>query len=247
MTNLDLQIEEAYRRGRDQFPARGQGASLADAKVKAHDDYRAKQSKPQCARKKAVDFATPLFDMEPHAGGKPGRSWPKRKGLTVEVTAPFDRDNGPKRPGRGPRFRQQSVCPDAGRPVCRADHRPDAVYVIALNKKLPSRIPALDQIRAQVVKDYKHNQALTLARKAGMEFYPTLTNGLAQGKPFASICLNASSNPWPVPPFSLSTRELPEVGGSYTLNQFKQIAFRHAAGQAQPLRSRPAKAGSSFM
>ena len=56
------------------------------------------------------------------------------------------------------------------------------MYVIAFNKKLPSEIPTLDQIRDQVVKDYRYSQALNLARKAGTDFYQTLTNGLAQGK-----------------------------------------------------------------
>ena len=43
----------------------------------------------------------------------------------------------------------------------------DAVYVVALNKKLPSEIPTLDQIRDQVVKDYSRTRRWTWrARRA---------------------------------------------------------------------------------
>ena len=110
----------------------------------------------------------------------------------------------------------------------------DGVYVIALNKKIPSEIPPLDQIRAQVVKDYQFNQALNLARKAGMDFYQTLTNGLAQGKTLAAICADAKLQLVDLPPFSLSTRELPQVEEHLPLNQFKQIAFTTPLGKVSP-------------
>ena len=108
------------------------------------------------------------------------------------------------------------------------------VYVIALDKKIPSEIPTLDQIRAQVVKDYQYNQALNLARRAGADFYQTLTNGLAHGKTLAAICADAKLQLVEVPPFSLSTRDLPAVEDHLPLNQYKQIAFTAPPGQASP-------------
>jgi hypothetical protein len=108
------------------------------------------------------------------------------------------------------------------------------VYVIALNKKMPSEIPPLDQIRVQVVQDYQYSQALNLARKAGMDFYQTLTNGLVQGKTPAAICAEAKLKLVDLPPFSLSTRELPQVEEHLPLNQFKQITFSTPPGKASP-------------
>ena len=55
-----------------------------------------------------------------------------------------------------------------------------------MNNKIPSEIPPLDKIRAQVERDFQLGQALNLARKAGMDFSQTLTNGLAQGKTVAA-------------------------------------------------------------
>ena len=83
----------------------------------------------------------------------------------------------------------------------------EAVYVIALDKRIPSEIPPLEQIRDRVTADYKYDQARTLARQAGQELHVTLTNGLAAGKAFSNICAEAKVQPTNLPPFSLSRKE----------------------------------------
>ncbi|MGD0262640.1 MAG: peptidylprolyl isomerase [Verrucomicrobiota bacterium] len=232
MTNLDLQIEEAYRRGGTNFLREAKAQSLDEAKVKLRDAER-KRSEAQNARKKATDFATPLFDMEPMRAENLEKV-AKETGLTVSTTAPFDRENGPSDLEVGPDFAQRAFARTPEDPFAGPILGQTAAYVIALNKKLPSEIPTLEQIRDQVVADYRYSQALNLARKAGADFYPTLTNGLAQGKPFASVCLTARLKPVSLPPFSLSTRGLPEVEDHVTLNQFKQISFSTPLGKPSP-------------
>ena len=49
---------------------------------------------------------------------------------------------------------------------------------------------------------------------------------------FASVCAAAGLQPETLPPFSLSTRELPELGDRAELNQLKQAAFTTPVGQA---------------
>ena len=232
MTNLDLQIEEAYQRGGSNFLHDVKAQSLADAKVKLRES-ELKRIEAQGARKQAVDFATPLFDMDPMRAENLAKM-AKEKGLTVKVTAPFDRDNGPSDLDVGPDFAQRAFARTPDDPFAGPILGQTAVYVIALHSKLPSRIPTLDEIRGQVVADFKHNQAVALARQAGTALYQVLTNGLAQGKPFASICLNARLKPMSLPPFSLSTRELPEAENYVTLNQLKQIAFSTPPGKPSP-------------
>jgi hypothetical protein len=70
-----------------------------------------------------------------------------------------------------------------------------------------------------------------LARVAGTNFVHTLANGLADGKSFASVCVAAGLHPEALPPISLSTRELPEVGGRADLNEFKQTVFGTPVGK----------------
>ena len=119
----------------------------------------------------------------------------------------------------------------------------NAAYVIALNKKIPSEIPPLDQIRRQVVEDFQDNQALNLARQAGMEFYQRLTNGLAQGKTPAAVCAEAKLKPDTTCRRSPSApARLPEVEDRIALNQFKQHRVLHAAGKASAFQMTPTAA-----
>jgi hypothetical protein len=232
MTNLDLQIEEAYRRGGTNFLRQAKAESLAEAKVKLRDDER-RTFELQAARKKATEFATPLFDMEPMKAENLS-TLAKEKGLAVQVTAPFDSEYGPNDIRGADDFTKKAFALTPDYPFAGPIIGLDGVYVIALDKRLPSEIPALDQIRAQVVKDYERDQARALAVKAGTAFYPTLTNELAQGKPFASICLNAKLKPVSVPPVSLSTRDQPAVEDHVSLNQYKQLTFTTPIGKPSP-------------
>jgi len=232
MTNLDQKIEEAYGVGGTNFLNEVKARSLQEAKVKVREARR-KEFEMQAARKQATEFATPLFDMEPARADNLDKL-AKEKGLVARVTAPFDLQDGPKELEVGADFAQKAFARTPEDPFAGPILGQDSVYVIALGKKLPSEVPPLDQIRAQVVKDYQYNQALDAARKAGAAFYQTLTNGLAQGKTVAAICAEAKLQLVEVPPFSLSTRELPQVEDHLPLNQYKQIAFTAPLGKVSP-------------
>ena len=232
MTNLDLQIDEAYKQDRTNFLREVKAQSLEEAKLKVRD-ARLKELEMQGARKKAVEFATPLFDMDPMRADNLDKL-AKEKGLTVAVSSPFDQRDGPMELGVGPDFAQKAFARTPDDPLAGPILGMDAVYVIALSAKIPSEIPPLDQIRAQVTTDYKFGQAQNLARQAGTGFYLTLTNGLAQGKTLAAICAEAKVGLVDVQPFSLSTRELPQVEDYLTINQYKQITFSTPVGKASP-------------
>jgi hypothetical protein len=68
--------------------------------------------------------------------------------------------------------------------------------------------------------------------RAGTNFTFTLKISMATGSSFASACVAAGLQPQVLPPFSLSTRELPELGEHAELNQVKQSAFTTAIGHA---------------
>jgi len=232
MTNMDAQIDDMYRQGGTNFLREWKAASLEEARRSIREDTR-KKFEMQAARKQALEFATPLFDMEPIRADNLEKL-AKEKGLTVRVTAPFDLQDGPKELEVGQDFAQKAFSRTPEDPFAGPILGLDGVYVVALAKKLPSEIPPLDQIRAQVVKDYEYTQALNLARRTGAAFYQTLTNGLAQGKTVAAICAEAKLQMVEVPPFSLSTRELPQVEDHLALNQYKQIVFSAQAGKVSP-------------
>ncbi len=165
MTNLDLQIEEAYRQGGTNFLREVKAQSLEEAKAKVREARR-KEFEAQAARKQALEFATPLFDMEPMRAENLDKL-AKEKGLVARVTPPFDLQDGPKELEVGTDFAQKAFARTPEDPFAGPILGQDSVYVIGLVKKLPSEIPPLDQIRAQVVKDYQYARHWTRrARRA---------------------------------------------------------------------------------
>jgi len=186
------------------------------------------------ARAQAKDFANAVFRLEPPRPENLA-TLAAEKGLALQVTEPFDRKEGPKGLPVGPAFLQAAFKLTADYPLAGPILGEDAVYVIALRARLPSEVPPLESIRAQVATDYRYEQAVQRARQAGTNFLATLTNGLALGKTFGELCTAAKRKPVLLPPFSLSTRALPEVEQDLPLSQFKQVAFRTPVGQVSDL------------
>jgi len=205
-----------------------------EAKVKIREDLLMRRARPE-VRKEANAFAGPLFEPK---NAPTIEELAKTKGLTVNVTPPFDIATGPTNLDVGSEFTRAAFALSAERPVPEPIISADGVYVISFKNRLPREIPTLEKIHDRVVFDYKYDQALTLARKAGMEMARTLTNSLAQGKTFDAICAEAKVKPVALPPFSISTRSLPEAEDHIPLNGnrmqmgLKDIAFSTLPGKA---------------
>ena len=95
----------------------------------------------------------------------------------------------------------------------------DAAYVIALKRRIPSRLQSFEEVKSEVIKDYKHTKASELATVAGDKFGSSVTNGLASGKTFGELCEDADVKPINLPPFSMATRVFPELDK----NQFQEL------------------------
>jgi hypothetical protein len=235
VTNLDLQVAQAYQQDPTNFLREMKATSLADARTKVHD-LRLKELQAQAARKKAGEFANPLYDMEP-LKEENFEKVAKAQGLAVHVTAPFDRENGPKDLDVAQDFTTRAFTRTPEDPFAGPFLGRNAAYVFALKQKLPSEIPPLDKVRDQVIADYKEEQARTLAISAGMMFYQTLTNGLGQGKTFSAVCTDAKQPVVALPPVSISTRDIAEVEEHLNMNQFKQAAFSTPVGKVSPFQA----------
>jgi len=205
-------------------------ATPEEAKVKLRAEL-IRRNAGALAQKQAIEFDNELFNQTP---AKPENlaALAAKNNLPVKLTAPFDEENGPKEIDGGPNFARVAFRLSADEPFAEPLAGSDGVYVIAFNRQIPSAVPALDQIHDQAVEDYKYQQAVFQARVAGMGFARSLTNGLAQGKTFSGLATDAKLKPVLLPPFSLSTRELPQVEEHLQINQFKQIVFNTPAGKA---------------
>jgi hypothetical protein len=182
------------------------------------------------ARKEANDLATAVFAIDP---AKPENLAlvAKQKGLIVHETAPFAKNSGPDEFDGSGDFTKAAfdLTPDS--PLAGPVTDGDSTYVMALTRTLPSEIPPYNQIRAQVAMDYRSRVSLRMAQQAGTAFAQMLTNQMVAGHSFASICV-ANGHPAEIlPPFSISTEELPELGERVSLNEIKQVAFTTPIGK----------------
>jgi len=226
LTNFSAMVEQVYlQRGTNYYK---ESLTPDQTKARIREDMRRERA-TVTARKRANDFASELDDRQPKRPENLA-AFAQSNGLTIAVSAPFQEETGPTEFDGGPNFARAAFRLTLDEPFAGPLLGSDAVYVITLNKRIPSEVPPLEQIRSQVEADYKLNEAARLASTKGMQFADALTNGLAQGKTFAGICTDAKVKPALLPPFSLSTRELPELEDQIALNQFKQIVFETRVG-----------------
>jgi hypothetical protein len=155
----------------------------------------------------------------------------RQKDMTVLTTEPFDATYGPREFSAPAEFIKDAFALNADYPLAGPITGPDAVYIIALVKQVPSEIPPLDQIRGRVALDFQEREAALLAQRAGTNFVAALNVRMAAGKTFATASVAAGYSPEALPPFSLSTPELPALGDRVELNLLKRAAFTTPAGR----------------
>jgi SurA-like N-terminal domain/PPIC-type PPIASE domain len=227
-TNLEENVNAMFAQyGMDAFPK----AKTADeAKAVIREDLIRRRALDD-ARTQANAFATKVFDMNP-VRPENLATVAKQEGLTVHLTAPFGSLYGPEDFTAPGAFTKAAFGLTSDDPLAGPILGDTGVYVIALAKQLPSEIPSLDSIRDRVTQDYRMEQATMLAQRAGTNFAPALARELTTGHTFTSACLAAGLQPRTLPPFSLSTQELPELGDRADLSQVKQAVFSTPSGHA---------------
>ena len=224
-TNLEELVGAYFRQLGENYK---NSKSPAEAKDKIREEL-IRDRAGNDARKDANDFANAVFNIDP---AKPENlaTVAKQKGLPVHVTAPFGGEFGPEEFTAPPGFTKAAFGLTPDEPFARPIAGPDAVYVLAFARRLPSEIPPFDQIRERVTREYQFREAILLARRAGTNFVRTLT-GMTADRGFASLCVAAGLQPQVLPAFSLSTPELPELGERTDLNQLKRAVFTTPVGK----------------
>lgn len=230
MTNLNLLLDaEFQRRGGTNFYT---DLTPDQARASIREELH-KQIALREARKDAARFTDELLNQEP-VKAENLVTLAAQKGLTVQVTPPFDRSTPPAGLAVNDMFIRAAFTLRADEPIHGPVPGEDDMYVIAQHKQLPSELQPLEAVRERVEQDYRLFEAVRLARAEAQNFAATVTNGLAAGKTFAELATAAGVTPTLLPPFSLNTRDLPEVEAHMSLQQFKQVAFTTAVGQASP-------------
>ncbi len=225
-TNFESYVDSAYR----QYGA----TEFADAKTPDEAKARIRgvlyrNRALADARQAANDFAAAVFAMEPV---KPENlaAYAKQKGLVTRTTAPFSARIGPEEFNASPAFVRNAFQLSADEPFANPVVEADGVYVMALAGQLQSAIPKLEQILPRVTRDFEDYAAVSLARRDGTNFYYNASVQMAVGKSFAQTAVANAQSPQVLPPFSLSSQELPGLGDRAELGQIKQAAFTTPPG-----------------
>jgi hypothetical protein len=224
-TNFEENVDAYYHQNASQY---ADAKTPEEAKVKIRERLTRDRALFD-ARAQANDFASTVFNLAP-AYAENLATVAKQKGYTVQTTAPFSAETGPQEFTAPEGFAKIAFGLTPDEPFVNPIVSTNAVYVIALAKQLPSEIPSFASIQAQVTQDYQMQQATVLAREAGTNASIRLAVAMATGKSFAAACVAAGLSPQSLPPFSISTRELPALAGRAELNQVKQAVFTTAVG-----------------
>jgi hypothetical protein len=183
------------------------------------------------AHRKAESVAEVLYDMKPVLPENLAKV-AATNGLALKRTVPFEENTGPTDLDAGMNFTKAAFALSEEEPLTESPIRDgDNFFLLAFDKKLPSEIQPLEKVRDRVIADYKQEQAVQLARRAGNQFAEAVTNGMAKGKTFAAIAADAKIKPVTVPSISYGTRILPEVEDHVSLFEFKRVAFNTPVGK----------------
>ncbi len=166
----------------------------------------------------------------------------KTKGLIVKTTEPFDEKVGSKEIMVSPKslhvlFSLRDNDPDDKERSLLYAPSPlvgdtNAIYVVGLQKQFPSQLQTLAEVHDAVVRDYRENKSIELAKTAGEKFATAVQTGLAQGSSFDSVCADENLQPQTLPAFTLNTPSSPAITNKTEFTQFQETAFNLLTGQA---------------
>ncbi len=226
-TNFEDNVESVYEKyGSTEF-ADQKTPEAAKAKIR---DLLIKRRALQDADLQANDFVTALYAMSP-VNPENLATLAKQRNLQVITSAPFGQSTGPLDFDAPAALTKAAFQLNSDSPYTGPIPGEDAIYVIALDKQLPSAIPSFDEIRGQVTRDFEMQEAIAQARTAGTNFIYNAAVQSAMGKKFAQIAAAKGLTAVDLSPFSLSSSEVPGLDGRAELSEIKQAAFTTQPGK----------------
>ncbi len=236
--DLDKDLEAAYEaRGTNSFFGDdGKPLSKEDAIAEIKSDEADRIAHLE-ARKAANDLLTKLYALQEEQKNLFETnlvSLAKEAGLTTQVTAPFDASLGPIEvdfSARNP-FASSVFALSAGNAVSLEPVRgQSAVYVVALNKRIPSQTPKFETKAEQVTEDYKDSEANRLMREAGTKLYDQLTKATGEGKSFSDAAKEAGQTAITFPAIGQRDRTQADIAKYVSYQNYAGTAFQTDVGQ----------------
>ncbi|MEY4388220.1 MAG: Peptidyl-prolyl cis-trans isomerase [Verrucomicrobiota bacterium] len=232
MPSLDALLDAEYKRKTNFYT--GVSEDKAKATIKSEIQHMLAMS---VARRQASEFADPLLSAKEIKAESLVEA-ARANGLTVSVSSPFDATAGPVEIDKSENLARALFSMPKEEPISQPIVADNAVFVAALNNRLPSENPPYETIKARVESDFKLYQAYLAATSACRAFASSVTNELAQGKTFAAAATKAKGKPVLLPPFSLNTTNaLADVEEHMPRQQFLNLATSIPVGGVSPFLS----------
>jgi hypothetical protein len=237
-TNLEMGLEMEYtKRGTNNFKdATGRVMSRPEALAQIRKELHSQLSVYE-GRKAAFEILTLVFDeMQAHPTNRTAlQTIAASKGLAVQNTLLFDRESLPPELNVPPGFTEAAFGLSAEKPLATSPViGEDAVYVVGLRQVVPSRPRSFDEVRTQVIDDYRQQEAKRLAEEAAGKFSSSLTNAPGKDQKFSAVAAAAGLKVTKVPPFSLTTTTLPESSPAVNLRLLQRVATSLKTGESTP-------------
>lgn len=223
-TNLDNSVESQFH----QYGVEGiRGAKTAEEATTIIRESILRQEQVAMLRPVANEFATAVY------AEKNLEAVAKRKGLTVFTTPPFANNNTAAEALKVPESFVTAAFKMVGEQQSLSSlvSGTDSLYLLELDKQIPSTVPPLEQIRARATDDYRAMTAQSLARNAGVTFQSNVTAQVVAGKTFSQAAVAAGQSPLLLKPFALNALEIPEAGNRAEIRDVKQAAFMTPLGK----------------
>jgi hypothetical protein len=233
MTNYATQLEQYYlSRNPDTFKDESGKVLSKEAAIQKLRETDRNTKAIMAAARKANELASKLYDEKDHRV-EAFEKFASANGLTSKVSEPFDEMDGPASLRVSEHFAQLAFSLTnkeeavAFQPV----DGENGLYLIAMKDRIPSTNPTFESVRKKVEERYRFSRAQEEVRRAGISFHSKLTNGLAQGKSFATLATESNLKVVSLPPISRATRELPSLPLNIYPNQLKGVAFTLQPGK----------------
>jgi len=246
ITNIEFQLREAYfKAGTNNFKdTNGNVLSESAALAKIKENERGGLAMRFAARK-ANEFANKLYDQRTDQGLRADvlDKLAASEGLKVEITLPFDMEDGPTNLNVSPKFASIAFSLNAtNNPVSfqpiEGEH---GMYMIALKDTVPGRYQSFEEVRDKVAEDYKQLNAFTLARNDATNFLAKATNAMPQGKTFSEMAELSKLQVETLPPISANTESLTNL--TLNVRQLKSIMFSLEPGHVSSYIMNPPDGG----
>ena len=153
----------------------------------------------------------------------------KKGGFQLKASPPFD--NQSYNPFLPPAVVQKAFTLNAETPVSEPVGTEDKIFLISLATNLPSYVPAFETVSNRVYADYVQMSASKLANAAGEALQAKLSEGLAKGEKFGTLCTANQVRPLPLSPFSRMSRTLADLPPQVPIGLLQEAAFKVPAGK----------------